>query len=291
MASRTAPAEEREGADALEEEVREVEEHTLPSAPFVYQVVRREGARELRRPAASLWWSGFSAGVAIGLSLLLMAVLRRHLPDTPWRPLVESLGYTAGFVVVILSRLQLFTENTITAILPLMLWRSFGCLRAVARLWLTVVAANLAGSAVFAAFWTFSGAGAPELIEAMREIARHAVDNDVWRLFIQAIASGYLMASLVWLMAGAQEARFWCIILVTYIIAALGLSHIVVGGLEVLMLLWAGELSAVEALRFAVPVFLGNVVGGTGMFSLVVYAQVRRELRGGFASEKVDSPE
>ena len=286
MKREEAPSPGLEGADALEDEVREVEEHALPSAPFVYQVVRREGARELRRPTASLWWSGFSAGVAIGLSLLLKAVLHRHLPDAPWRPLVENLGYTAGFVVVILSRLQLFTENTITVILPLMLRRSFGCLRAVARLWLTVAVANLAGAAVFAAFWTFSGAGGPETTEAMREFGRHVLQNNIWHMFVKAIAAGYLMASLVWLMAGAQEAKFWCIILVSYIIAVLDLTHIVVGGVEILMLVWNGETSVTDfLLRFGVPVFVGNVIGGTGMFSVVVYAQVRRELRGGLASD------
>lgn len=269
-----------EGLDALEDEVKEVEEHVLPSAPFVYQVVRREGARELRRPTASLWWSGFSAGVAIGVSLLLKAVLHTHLPDTAWRPLVENLGYTSGFVVVILSRQQLFTENTITAILPLMLRRSVGCLRAVARLWLTVAAANLAGAAVFAAFWTFSGAGAPEMTEAMREFGRHVMQNGLWQMVVKAVVAGYLMASLVWLMAGAQEAKFWCIILVSYIIGVLDLTHVVVGGVEVLMLVWAGETSVLDfLLRFGVPVFVGNVIGGTGMFSVVVYAQVRRELR------------
>lgn len=269
-----------EGLDALEDEVREVEEETLPSAPFVYQVVRREGTRELRRPTGSLWWSGFSAGVAIGLSLLLKSVLHTHLPDTAWRPLVENLGYTSGFVVVILSRLQLFTENTITVILPLMLRPSFGCLRAVASLWLTVAAANLAGAAVFAAFWTFSGAGGAEMTEAMREFGRHVMENGIWQMFIKAVVAGYLMASLVWLMAGAQEAKFWCIVLVTYIIAVLDLAHIVVGGVEVLMLVWTGETSVLDfLLRFGVPVFIGNVIGGTGMFSLVVYAQVRRELR------------
>jgi formate-nitrite transporter family protein len=262
-----------------EEELEEVEEHTLLPAPFVYQIVRREGARELQRPFSSLWWSGFSAGISIGLSVLLQAVLDRSLPDASWRPLVASFGYTAGFVVVILSRQQLFTENTITAILPLMLQRSPRCLAAVARLWLTVAAANLAGAVVFAAFWTFTGAAGAETTEAMRAIGRHVMENGWGEMFVKAVAAGYLMAAMVWLLAGAEEAKLWVIVLVTYIIAVLGLTHVVAGGVEVLMLVWAGETSVPDfLLRFGVPVFLGNVVGGTGMFSVVVYAQVRAEV-------------
>ena len=265
-----------------EEEAREVEEHTLLPAPFVYQIVRREGSRELQRPGAALWWSGFSAGVAIGLSVLLKAILQQGLPDADWRPLVANLGYPAGFLVVILSRHQLFTENTITAILPLMLERSLKCLLAVGRLWLTVAAANLVGATVFAAFWTYTGAAGAETTEAMRGMGRHIMENGWGPMFIKAVAAGYLMASLVWLLAGAEEAKFWAILLVSYIIAAAGLTHIVAGGVEVLMLVLDGEASVAEfVLRFGVPVFIGNVIGGTGMFSLVVYAQVRQELRAG----------
>jgi hypothetical protein len=39
----------------------------------------------------------------------------RHLA----RELIAKLGYTVGFIVVILSRQQLFTENTLTPILSL----------------------------------------------------------------------------------------------------------------------------------------------------------------------------
>ena len=45
-------------------------------------------------------------------------LLRAHLPDEPWRPLVTSFGYSIGFVMVVLSRQQLFTENTVTVVLP-----------------------------------------------------------------------------------------------------------------------------------------------------------------------------
>ena len=72
----------------------------------------------MARPALSLWWSGVAAGLSISFSLLAQAILATHLPDASWRELVIALGYPVGFLMVVLSRQQLFTENTITVVSP-----------------------------------------------------------------------------------------------------------------------------------------------------------------------------
>src|SRR6476661_4498573 len=103
-----------------EGEVKEVEERSTPRTPVIYEIVRQLGQEEMERPLISLWWSGVAAGLSISFSLLTQAILETHLVDAPWRPLVSSLGYPVGFLMVVLSRQQLFTESTITAVLPLM---------------------------------------------------------------------------------------------------------------------------------------------------------------------------
>jgi formate/nitrite transporter FocA (FNT family) len=262
-------------------EVREVEEHTLLPVPFVYQTVRQEGERELGRPPSALWWSGLTAGMLIGLSVFGEAVLHVHLPEAPWRPLVESFGYCFGFLIVILSRHQLFTENTITPILPLMVRRTWPCLLSVARLWSIVAVANLVGAFAFAAFWSLPDVAGETTSAAMLAIGRHTMENGWLEMLYRAIPAGFLMASLVWMMPSAGGAKFWIIILMTYLIAVGDFTHIVAGGVEILLLVLAGEVSPLDfAVRFGIPVFIGNVVGGTGLFSLIVYAQVRQEILG-----------
>ena len=112
---------------------------------------RRDGA-----PRTSLWWSGVAAGLSISFSLLAQAILRTHLPDAPWQPLLTSFGYCVGFIMAVLSRQQLFTESTITAVLPVVAeftWKNIGSM---ARLWAIVLAANLAGTLFAALFCTYT---------------------------------------------------------------------------------------------------------------------------------------
>src|SRR6201997_5603297 len=82
------------------QEIRNIEEMSSPRAPVIYEVVRRLGDEEMERPITSLWWSGVSAGLSISFSLLAQALLQSHLPETSWTPLVTSLGYPVGFVMV-----------------------------------------------------------------------------------------------------------------------------------------------------------------------------------------------
>src|SRR6202021_3164954 len=127
------------------QEIRDVEEMSSPRAPVIYEVVRRLGDEEMERPITSLWWSGVSAGLSISFSLLAQAILEMHLPDTPWRLLVAGFGYCVGFLMVILGRQQLFTESTITAVLPVLSKVSWESIWGMARMWSMVLMANLPG--------------------------------------------------------------------------------------------------------------------------------------------------
>ena len=97
-----------------------VEEQSHPNAALIHETIRAEGEAELNRTKTALVLSAFAAGLSIGFSLVAQGVLQADLPDAPWRPLVSSFGYTIGFLIVVLGRQQLFTENTLTPILPLL---------------------------------------------------------------------------------------------------------------------------------------------------------------------------
>src|SRR5215469_13642099 len=186
-----------------EPEVERVEGRSRPPTPVIYEVVRRLGEEEMVRPAVSLWWSGVAAGLSISFSLLSQAILNLHLPDTQWRPLISSFGYSVGFVIVVLARQQLFTENTITVVLPVMACFTPRNLGRLARMWGIVLAANLAGTLIAASFCTLTPVIGADLRETMVGISRGILEYGWIELFFRGISAGFLVAAMVWLIPSA----------------------------------------------------------------------------------------
>ena len=264
---------------ATEREVEDIEARSSPRTPVIYEIVSRLGDEEMARPVTSLWWSGNAAGLSISFSLLAQAILMAHLADTPWRPLVSSLGYTVGFLMAVLSRQQLFTENTVTAVLPLMREPTFGNLWKLGRMWGVVLLANLTGTFVAALFCTFSPALPEELYEGMLAVSRQLLAHDWLFMLFGGITSGFLMAAMVWMLPTANAAQFQVIALMTYLIAVGGFPHVVAGRAEGFLLVLHGDAGAWwMAGSFFVPVLAGNIIGGTALFALLSYAQVMKEI-------------
>ena len=109
------------GAITTEVDNKQVEERVAGGVNVVYEAIRREGEVELGRPAAALTWSALAAGLSIGFSFIVEALIKAHLPDAMWAPLITKSGYSVGFLIVVLGRQQLFTESTLTVVLPVLL--------------------------------------------------------------------------------------------------------------------------------------------------------------------------
>lgn len=260
-------------------EADDIEERSSPRTPVIYEIIRRLGEEEMARPTVSLWWSGVAAGLSISFSLLAQAILEMHLPDASWRPLVVSLGYSVGFVMVVMSRQQLFTENTVTAVLPVMAEFSWINVLKLGRMWAVVLAANFTGTLFAALFSTFTPVLDSSLYAGMIDVSRKIMGFSWFDMLFKGIASGYLIAAMVWLIPGAEAAQFFVIVLMTFLVAAGGFMHIVAGSVEAFLLVLHGDLSWLTMITaFIVPVLVGNVVGGTALFALISYAQIMKEI-------------
>jgi formate-nitrite transporter family protein len=260
-------------------QVEHIEERSTPPTPVIYDLVRRYGEEEMSRPAVSLWWSGLAAGLSMSFSLFAQAILRTHLPDAQWRELVVALGYPVGFLMVVLARQQLFTENTITVVLPVTAEPSVRNFGRAGRMWAIVLAANLAGTLLAASFASFTPVLDTDLRQGMLEVSRHALDHSWLELGFRGITSGFLMAAMVWLIPASETAQFHVIFVMTYLIGVSGSAHIVAGSVEAFLLVLNGELGVAAMLGgFTLPVLVGNIVGGTVLFALIAYAQVMKEI-------------
>jgi len=253
-------------SDKDSRQAEHIEERSTPRTPVIYDVVRRYGEEEMARPAVSLWWSGLAAGLSMSFSLLAEAILRMHIAEYDWQRLIVSLGYPVGFVMVVLGRQQLFTENTLTVVLPLLHRRDAKAAASVARLWAVVLAGNLVGALAIAWVVAHTGVFDEEAKRTFSLVALEGTGAPFGLVLLRGIFAGWLIALMVWLMPGAEVARIWIIILLTYVIALGGFAHVIAGSVDKLFLVWTGHMSVAGYLGgFLLPSFLGNVIGGVSL--------------------------
>jgi formate-nitrite transporter family protein len=196
-------------------EQKQVEQRIAIGANVVYETIRREGEDELHRTAAALAWSALPAGLSLGFSFIAEALLTAYLPDAPWRPLISRLGYCVGFLIIILGRQQLFTENTLTVILPLLLRKDMATLLRVVRLWSVVLCANFVGTYFFAPAIGNVALFPGPVHQAFTTIGMSHLDAGFGITFTRAIFAGWLIALMVWLLPGAESARVSIVIIIT----------------------------------------------------------------------------
>jgi formate/nitrite transporter FocA (FNT family) len=268
--------------EAEKREEKEIIERASPPGRIVYHAIVKEGEGELERPSSALFWSGLAAGLSMGFSMITEALLQTYLPDAPWRPLISKLGYSVGFIIAILGRQQLFTENTLTPILPLLKNKTLSVFANVMRLWAVVLFANLLGA--FGLSWALAHTNVfdPNVKAAFFEIGNHAMSHGAINALWRGVFAGWLIALIVWMMPFAEVARFWVIIMLTYIIGLGGLTHIVAGSVVTFTLAAGGQRGWGDVfVNFTLPVLVGNIIGGVMLVAALNHAQVVAGKSGG----------
>ncbi len=264
-----------EAPELSEHQEKKADEEQSLDAPTTLEVIRREGEQELERTTSALAWSALAAGLSMGFSFITEAVLASKLPDAPWRPLVAKLGYAVGFLVVILGSQQLFTENTLTAVVPTIARRTAHALGRMLRLWGIVLVGNLIGTVLFA--WVLARTGLFELDvhRAFEHAAREAIRADFALTLLRGIFAGWLIALMVWMLPAAQSAHVLVIVVMTWLVGAAGLPHIIAGSTEVAYLAARGLHGwGAYLVDFVVPTVIGNTIGGVTLVAALNHAQV-----------------
>ena len=262
------------------EEEHDVIKNQPPRAAVLHEIIRQQGDQELERSIAALFWSALAAGLTMGLSLMAMGLLNSRLPSAEGFKVIASFGYCAGFLAVILSRQQLFTENTLTAVLPIMSKPTLKNVGRLLRLWTVVLVGNLMGTLLVAYVMLHLPIFDTQTDKAFLEIGRKVMENDASQMFAKGIISGWMIATMVWMIPSMESAKMWIIILITYLMALGDFTHIVVGTAEVSYLVFAGELAWKDFwLIFAGPTLAGNIIGGSFIFALISHAQVRSDTK------------
>lgn len=275
MDPRPAPPEHEPDADAPSTGTR-------LSASEIHENILEAAEEEMRRPASELAWSALTAGLTIGFSLVASAFLST-LVDEPLREAAAAVGYPLGFIFVVLARNQLFTENTLEPVIPLLHRRDAETLRLVLRLWGIVLVGNLIGALVFGVVAARTVALDEPLRAAMLRVSTHATEGGFWMVAYRAVFGGWLVALMAWLIAstratGTQVLLVW---LTTAPISAFGFRHSIAGAVEAFYRAAAGDAAWTTMLgEFLVPALLGNIVGGVVLVALLNHGQVAESKEG-----------
>jgi len=238
--------------------------------------VIHEGEEIFKIKNKAMFLSAVIAGLEIGFSYFMICALYYLLNGTVDTAIIFKLFavvYPVGFILVILGKSALFTEQTSVLALPMLngqrsIWELF-------RVWGVVILGNIIGGNIFA---VFIGLLAPHLHlfteETMIEIGTHVVKEASWVLLASAIVAGWLMGLLTWLLNSTMNSltRVVLIIMITGVIGFGGFHHSIVGNIEVFgAFLHSSEISFLDYLWFLLLALLGNSIGGAIVVGLFKY--------------------
>jgi formate/nitrite transporter FocA (FNT family) len=248
---------------------------TRMTAAQIFAVASQTGEDELKRSSAGLALSGLAAGLGMGLTglgsatiLLAVGVSGTHAH------LLASLLYPLGFIVVILGRAQLFTENTLFPVILVLDRRRH--VRNTLRLWAVVFVANVVGALLFAVLAVRTSALSGPLRSALATLGEQTVSGSFGHVFWAAVIGGWIIALMAWLVSAARytSGQIALVYVMTFVVGAAHLAHCIAGSGEALAAVLAGHVSAGRYLVWLLGATLGNTVGGVLMVSLLNYGQV-----------------
>jgi formate/nitrite transporter FocA (FNT family) len=256
----------------------EAEDRSAPAPTVVYEAIYMEGKDELERGSSALFLSALAAGLSMGFSLITEALLRKGLPDASWRPLVSKAGYSMGFLIVVLARQQLFTENTLTVMLPFLHHKNRFVMNKVLRLWGIVLAGNLLGALAIAWVVGHTPVFDEQVKSVMVEISKHGSGDPFSTILLRGIFAGWLIALMVWLMPAAQSARVAVIVIITWLVGLGELAHVIAGSVDKLLLVTTGNLSWGGFFGgFLLPALFGNIIGGVSLVAALNHGAAGRK--------------
>jgi formate/nitrite transporter FocA (FNT family) len=250
-----------------------------PSAQDIYEQVANNARQELGRSSISLAISGLAGGIFMGLSALGNAIAIALLTPAGSAPtnttlFVAKMFYPLGFIVVILGRSQLFTENTLYPVALVLaekkhFWKTL-------RLWATVLPANVLGALAFAALAALTSALRPDMLQALAQLGLDAARNPPSTIFWSAVMGGWIIATVAWLVSGSHSitGSVMIIWMLAFVVGLGNFAHSIATSGEILAAVLIGKATWSSYGIWLLLAVAGNICGGVGMVTLLEYGQV-----------------
>lgn len=244
-----------------------------PSAEEIYKQVARNAEAELKRSSVALAISGITGGLFMGLSGLGVALAMATLGGSPHIYFISRMFYPLGFIVVILGRSQLFTENTLYPVaLVLAERRELGN---TLRLWSIVLPSNVLGAFLFALLVAWTPAVPFPMREALSHLGGEAAVVPAPAIFWSGVMAGWIIATAAWLVSGSHSitGSAMMIWLLTYVVGLGHFAHCIATSGEILTTVLTHQIGWTAYPHWLLYAVLGNICGGVFMVTLLEYGQ------------------
>ena len=240
----------------------------------IFKRVLSTADHELEASNLYLFWSALGAGGALGLTFLARVIFTESAGEME-PGIVGNILYPIGFLIIVLGRYQLFTENTLTPVV-LVLTR-LASLANLLRLWVVVFVGNMVGAILVAAAIAYSNVLTPERTLKAMEMSHHAVETPWLEIFYRGIIAGSIVAAMVWLVHAVRDSigRAMVIYVLMYFIGVGSFFHVITSSIEAFYAAFSDPEVSFWALwpNFVAPVLLGNTIGGIVFVAVLNYAQ------------------
>jgi formate/nitrite transporter FocA (FNT family) len=263
-----------EAAPKPDESASQQKDLERPSAEEIYNQVATNARQELKRTSTSLGISGFGGGAFMGLSALGPSIVIAMLGHSNIVQIVSRMLYPLGFIVVIVGRSQLFTENTLYPVALVLaekreLWNTM-------RLWAVVLPSNIAGACAFAFLAARTPALEPSVVGALGDLGLTAIAHPMATIFWSGVIGGWIIALAAWLVSGSHSitGSVMVIWMLTFIVGLGNFAHCIATSCEVLVAILAHRAPWTAYPTWLLPAVLGNICGGVGLVTILEYGQV-----------------
>jgi formate-nitrite transporter family protein len=244
-----------------------------------------EGVETYKKNPKGTFLSSLTAGLEIGFSYLLLCTVYStfiaHFSESTVFKLM-ALVYPVGFILVILGKSVLFTEQTSLLTLPVLNRKQ--SIASLLKIWGLVISGNLLGGFIISGILIWIG---PHLdifdYTAITNIAKHNSHYDGIVILVSGVLAGWVMGLLSWLLTSAGDtiSRIFIIFLITTILAFTGLHHSIIGNIEVFSgMLVSAEITLDDYLKFESLALLGNAIGGVVFVALFKYGAFINSIKG-----------
>ncbi len=243
------------------------------STDEIFHRIVATAEEEFSRSDRLLFLSGLAAGLSMGLTFLARSTF---MGAVPWdgSGLLGNLLYPLGFLLIVLGRYQLFTENTLTPVTLVL--TKLTKLPVLLRIWGVVFFANILGAALLAFLLSNTGIFNTDSAMAALQFGEHAAELPWWDLFWKAVIAGWLVASMVWLVHAARDmtARFIIVYVLMFMIPSADLFHCIIASCEMAYVVFEGTVLWLGYGHVVSAVTIGNTVGGVVLVAILNFAQV-----------------